>query len=109
MDLLPASSFDLNDQDAWAAWNLMHITTHQTVFEAASQAGYNLSQYPLDYESQAWKENHQTVHSTIYNQLAFTDGVPDLMDVNFKDQEEFNDWMLYHALIHQQINQKLGL
>lgn len=109
MDLLPSSSFDVNDEKAWAAWNLVHITTHQTVFDAATQAGYRVSSFPLDYESSAWKENHQTVHTALYNQLGFTDGVPDLMDIDFKDKNQFEDWMLYHALLHQQINEALGL
>jgi hypothetical protein len=109
MDILPSSSFDTNDKNAWAAWNLDHIAAHNTIFEEALKAGYMVSQYPLDYEKDAWKENHQTVHASLYNQLGLDDGVPDLMDVDFNNQEEFDDWMLYHAQIHQQINEALGL
>jgi hypothetical protein len=111
MDMFAPSSFDPNDQDAWANWNLFHIATHNQIYGAALDAGYMINNYPLDYDKKydAWKENHQVVHQSLDEVLGVSYGTANLADVDFNDLEDFQGWMLFHAEVHQAIKTALGL
>jgi len=111
MNVMVASTFDRTDKKGWAEWNLIHMVTHQQVFDAVMDLGQALTYYPLDYdkESDDWKQNHQDVHTALNNYLQLDTGIDNLVDVDFDDEAQFRNWMYYHALAHQQINEALGL
>lgn len=113
MDLLTQATFDRESNEAWAQWDLAHLVTHNRIYDSAQNQGFPVNTYPLSFDAprptDAWKNVHQQVHQSLYQVLGMTGGLPDLTDVDFKDQTEFEDWHLLHALIHTQLNHKLGL
>ena len=55
-----------------------------------------------------WLLTHYQVHTNISAILGLT-GLPDLADVDLKDEQQFYDWMDAHNAEHQKINLILGL
>lgn len=113
MDLLTQIPFEQASDDAWAQWDLAHVLTHNRIYDNAVKNGYPINNYPLAMDeprpTDNWKNVHQQIHQSLYQVLGMTGGLPDLTDVDFNDATEFEDWHLLHALIHNQLNLKLGL
>ena len=55
-----------------------------------------------------WLLAHYQVHLNIAAYLGTT-GLPDLADVDLKNEQQFNDWMDAHNAEHQKINVYLNL
>ena len=88
-----------------ATWSFAHATHHvdinRIIFE---QTGITLASYvldPLDLKNaETWLYQHQQMHQT-QNAILGIDGF-DLLDVDFKDKNEFAGWVFVNADEHKQ-------
>ena len=55
-----------------------------------------------------WLQLHQNLHQAEYA-AANIGLLPDLVDVDFSDEEQFYDWMQLHSDLHQQQSVALGI
>jgi len=94
-----------------------HVIAHTGIDQAMVDAyGIDPLNYPLDTDVAGFKEKansdwlltHYRVHSNIANTLGLI-GLPDLSDVNMKNEQEYYDWMDAHNAEHEKINLALGL
>jgi hypothetical protein len=110
MNLSPFVDTPFDDPDAWDAFELAHGAAHEKVFSVLSSLGKSLNHYPLFdlQENTDWKLIHQSEHESIFRLLGLT-GLPDLTSIDLDKQEEFEDWMAYHAQVHARINAFLGI
>jgi hypothetical protein len=102
----------LSDQDAIESWLCAHKFRHQTYAYAASQAGvftppYDFTIYPDD----DWFNRHTSAHLALQPFM-----VPDqsvsltvLTQYTWDSDENFSAWMQMHTLIHQRLDQGLGI
>ena len=60
---------------------------------------------PIDHND--WLNDHWRRHAEECQTLGIA--VPDLSVVDLKDETQYLDWMMLHAQLHQQQNQKLGI
>lgn len=104
------SDFDEKDQAAWQQWNLAHLISHQTQHIAFTDLGTALQNPPLDFyrNDATWLELHQAVHRWQFDVLGLT-VLPNFSDVDWTNEDEFRDWHLQHALVHQVINVALSI
>lgn len=106
-----------NDKDALTVFLGEHAIAHTGINQAIVDLyGIDPLNYPLDVDvdgflgatSSDWLLTHYRVHSNISAQLGLI-GLPDLADVNLKNEQEFGDWMDAHNAEHDKINYTLGL
>lgn len=112
MDLVIASTFNKDSESEWAQWNVDHVVTHNRLFDSMVKAGHLPMNYPIDMEARPddnWKQIHYQMHQSLYSQLGLGSVPFDMSDVSFDDEDEFQDWHLLHALVHQTLNRALGL
>ena len=56
-----------------------------------------------------WLELHATLHRAEYAALGLKSNVPDLTRVDFRNRDQFYDWMAIHAAVHDALNQAAGV
>ncbi len=101
-----------DSEDAWGAFQLAHGMTHQTVYSAMLRRGlvplyYPLMDFPRE-NNQAYLMDHWQAHVSNARLLGLRT-VPDLATVDFKDPNQYEDWLETHALVHAAENRALGL
>lgn len=113
MDLLILATFNKDDDLEWQQWDVAHLVTHNRLYAATLQTGVNVVNYPIAIENvrpdQAWLQNHYQMHQSLSTGLGLGSVPFDMSDVSFDNDDEFKDWHLLHALVHQALNQTLGL
>ena len=111
MNLSPFQDTPFGDEDAFEAFQLAHGLAHAKIAQTMFNTSKFYNVYPLfdtpDYDRD-WKLFHYTEHQSIFNLLDMSD-LPDLATVDFNKQDEYEDWMLQHTLVHARINIALGI
>ena len=88
-------SYALDDPSALLVWQA--LTQQLDVPEDKSQVFTN------------WLELHATLHRAEYAALGLKSDVPDLTRVDFRNREQFYDWMAVHSAVHDALNQAVGV
>lgn len=113
MDLMTLSTFDRDSDLEWAQWDVAHVVTHNRLYGAVLKLGTNVVNYPIAIEKTRpdddWKQSHYQMHQSLSTGLGLGSVPFDMSDVSFDRDDEFKDWHLLHALVHQQLNRTLGL
>lgn len=111
MNLTPASMCQFGDEKAFLDFLGVHEVAHRTLARYAAARGYVIPAVPLadtPYNNRDWLLDHEQVHRS----LAQASGRPlsgDLATVDLKDKSQFEDWMYWHAALHEQINLDFGV
>jgi hypothetical protein len=111
MDMTVYTHMPFNDADSMKIFLLANSLAHSQVAGLLEQRGKSITVYPIDdigNDPIVWLSNHATMHLMEFNQIGLT-GLPDLEDVDFKDEQQFYDWMELHGLVHQTVNQALAI
>ena len=84
---------------------------HGQVAKTLEQRGKGLSYTPIgDMANEAdWLEVHQSIHEQELAILGLGDIGVDLSQVNLHDENQYRDWQMQHAFIHNYVNSTLGL
>ena len=114
MNLVSFTQVDVTNKDAMRDFFDQNAMVHETIYNTLLGVyQIEIEHYPL------WKEDiteddkdwlfvHDKEHKAISD--AISGGTPpDLDTVDFSNQDQMNDWMDAHYLMHQQIEQVLGL
>ena len=113
MNLDIAADNPFGDADGFTDFLGQHELVHRQINEFMLKKGlipasYNLGSNPEDNPS--WLLDHYQLHLNEFALLGLgADALPDISVVNFKDEEQYSDWMYVHAQIHDQVNQALGI
>jgi hypothetical protein len=93
---VPVNVYGVDDPTALGAWI------------AAMRSGQKGQPVPL--ALQDWLFLHSQIHVNTYVLLGQSiTGAPDLSQVDFGDEQAFNDWMYAHQQMHDYEQQQLGL
>ncbi len=100
------------DASSWLQWSFANMNLHDlTVRAIQAQNNVFLQTYVLDpipkVDFQGWLRRHQQAHNDFTTQLGINGS--DLSELNPKDHDEFNTWILNHWSEHQQANQILRI
>jgi len=100
------------DQDSWASWAWNHAANHVDWIAAVQdQKSKNLTQFllsPLDPNNLGmWLYQNQESHNDV-NAALGTQGY-NLLDLDWKDEDQFATWLNLHGEEHQRISAALGI
>lgn len=90
---------------------LENALSHSQISERIAKGGVILPAFPistLGENQQEWLTNHFMMHQAEFQQIGLT-GLPQLDQVDFDDEMQYYDWMEMHALVHNAVNQALGI
>jgi len=111
MSIQLQSDFPYNDEAGWSNFLSAHYFEHQKIIKAIQQKYFFASlDYPLlDIGDQKiWLFSHADMHQSISKIIGI--GLsPDLDEVDFSKEDQFETWMQNHAALHDQIDLVLGL
>lgn len=84
---------------------------HSLIASTLLKSGKPVASYPIGdmTDEKDWLLNHQNVHAEELSILGLDNIGVDLSQVDFKDKDQYHDWMTQHAYIHQFVNSALGL
>jgi hypothetical protein len=111
MNLSPFSDLPFCDEESWDDYQLAHGMAHQKIYDVLYSQSKFFLYHPLfdtPLHDRNWLLDHQQEHQSHFLLLGLT-GMPDLITVNFENENEFLDWHLLHAQVHTLINSKLGI
>jgi hypothetical protein len=113
MNLDIASDNPFGDADAFNDFLGQHEIAHQQINEFMQRKGLDPQSFPLCGNPETdpnWLSDHYQLHINEFLLLNLgEDNLPDISVVNFKDQEQYSDWMYTHSQIHDYVNQVLGI
>lgn len=132
MNIQAQSSMAFGDLEALQDFMFAHRMAHDGLDRAIERAGKGaMPGYALDdpaallvwqaltqrldvpdHKSQVftnWLELHATLHRAEYAALSLKSDVPDLTRVDFRQRDQFYDWMAVHAAVHDTLNQAAGV
>ena len=101
-----------NDPDEIERWVHSHYDEHFRIIAAiAKQKNIRLQVLPINYlredNFQSWLFQHQSLHNDMNSVLHIAGN--DLLDVDFKNDEQRNAWAWLQAQEHYQATNKLGI
>jgi hypothetical protein len=104
----------LDDEDAISDWLLAHRARHDAYAQAAALQGANVQSYDFstsDMPDDDWFQRHATTHAALQAFMApdQTVNLNVLTQYTWDNQEDFDTWMQMHTLIHQRLDQGLGI
>lgn len=110
MDMMTFVDTPFGDQDAFKDFLFNNSRAHHDVATKLEQMGHSIDAYPLTDMSDEndWKEIHNQTHQQEFSLLGLI-GLPDLSEVDLKDEQQYDDWMQAHADAHFAVNTALGL
>lgn len=110
MDLTTFIDVDPQDPESFGQFLDMNALAHQTVHNALLQSGVVAEQYPMwtDDADHDWREIHYAEHITWNVALGITTP-PDLVEVDFENEDSASDWLNNHSALHLLVNQALSL
>lgn len=109
---LPLLFAQPTDQDSWTSWAWNHAANHgDWNFAIQQQKSQNLPEYllsPLDPNNLGmWLYLHQSAHNAV-NAALGTQGY-DLLSLDWKDEDQFAEWLNQNGEEHQRISAALGV
>ena len=113
MNLDIASDNPFDDESAFVDFLGQNEIAHQQINEHIVKSGlipmvFDISSNPK--ENPNWLQDHYQLHLNEFDILKLgVDSLPDISVVDFKDREQYEDWMQTHASIHDAVNQALGI
>lgn len=110
-DMSLYSTIPFGDESAMKDFLLSNSQSHSQVADALEKMGSPVSISPIadtGDNMETWLDLHNQIHQNEFLQLGLV-GLPDLSDVDLKNEQEFHDWNELHVLAHQTVNQYLGL
>lgn len=104
--------FNIKDPASTETWALNHAADHQEIQQAIQAAGGpNLpiwELYPVNFRDwKAFALRHQSAHNEMNGTLGL-DGT-DLMDVDFNDPKQAQEWHWQHSKEHFDARAQLGI
>jgi hypothetical protein len=103
---------DFDDKIGIASFLQAHAARHSMYSQISTTKGLqfantNLTPYPDD----DWFQRHYVAHSYLQSLINSNtpSGLSELTDYDWSDQDNFSQWMQLHTVIHQQIDQYLGI
>lgn len=113
MDISFLVDTPFGDQSAFADFLFANSRAHHDVATNLEQMGMSIDSYPLTEmgDPQDWLAIHGQVHNQELEILGLNPNIDliDLGEVDLQDEKQYCDWMYNHALIHQYVNNALGL
>jgi len=100
------------DMNAMSAWLMAHQIRHTTYAKAASLRGISITNFSItSYPDDDWFANHMTAHLLVQPFAVYDPSVSlnALQDATWDDESSFADWHQMHNLIHQRLDQGLGI
>ena len=98
------------NQEAFNDFLGQHDLAHTTIASTMARKGSVLNVVPLadtPVDNKDWLLDHYSTHVEIGRYIG--QSVPDISSVDLKNEEQYLDWMLLHAQLHEQINAALGI
>ena len=111
MALLELNVPDLNNPDATQEFLDLNALDHNTIHNTLLGLGFTTEQFPLWLEGKPgpdWLFIHDRMHKAECIALGLPTP-PDLVDVNFDDAQQSEDWFNNHSLLHSLETQALGI
>jgi hypothetical protein len=103
---------DFDDKIGIASFLQAHAARHSMYSQISTTRGLqfantNLTPYPDD----DWFQRHYVAHNYLQSFINSNtpSGLSELTDYDWSDQDNFSQWMQLHTVIHQQIDQALGI
>lgn len=113
MNLDIASDIEFGDEDGFLEFLAMNEINHQQQQEAMLKAGFDADYAPLFTSpnvDENWLGTHYLIHLDQFEKLGLgASNLPDISQCNFKDPDQFAEWMANHAYIHDVVNTVLNL
>jgi hypothetical protein len=105
------ADMQFGDEDALRDFLMRNSLSHKAVAAKFIAAGLTVPAYPLDDISslQDWLSTHAEIHQKELSNLGSTESFRVLDDTNWEDEQQFRNWHFMHALLHQQVDQALGI
>ena len=111
MNIAPFQDMLADDVNAFREFALAHGMAHEQIYNTLLQSGVVIQHNPL-FDATQWDTDwllaHSAEHDVIYSAIGLT-GLPDLVTVNLKNQDELETWMILHNQVHANINLILNL
>ena len=110
MDMMIFADTKFDDEDSMKYFRLQNSLSHSNIAKSFKRSGLPIESYPLNTvgDEKDWLLVHNEVHQQEIVNLGITEQV-DLSEVDFSNQEQFYEWMQRHALLHQYVENALGL
>ena len=111
MAILELDVLDLNNPDSTQEFLDLNALDHETIYNTLLGLGFTVEHYPLWLDgkpSHDWLFLHDRMHQAECSVLGLPTP-PDLVDVNFDDPGQADDWFNNHELLHTLETQALGI
>jgi hypothetical protein len=112
MNLSSLQDFDMQNGGALVEFLDQNFLAHETIYAALMEQQQVVSEhYPL-FTMGGITQDWLLVHDRVHKSIAITLGLglpPDLDTLDVKNQAQAEDWQQNHTLLHQRIEQALGL
>jgi hypothetical protein len=111
MNFILFSDMKYGDEDSMRDFLFHNSLSHKAVAEKFIAGGMTALTYPLDDigDLQDWLTTHAMVHQRELSNLGATEVFHILDDTDWSDEHTFRNWHFMHALLHQQVDQALGI
>jgi hypothetical protein len=112
MNFSTLSSVTFGDKDALKDFLFENYTQHELFRSALFDLGINCPAYPIadvdvdDLDS--WMLMHQNEHQ-FFSAVLNLENPFNMLDADFRKEDDFYEWISQHYLIHEQIAATLGL
>jgi hypothetical protein len=107
------SKTEFGDQEGFLLFLGANELLHQQISKSIIGKGLSVQNLPLmdsPETNKNWLQDHYLMHQQEFQSLGLSiDNLPDLSVVDFKNKEQYDDWMENHATVHAYINQVLGI
>ena len=104
------SDIKFGDDAAMKDFLLANADSHSQVAAFLVQKGKQVDSKPITDMGniQDWLAIHSDIHNQELSHLGVID-MPNLVDVDFSNEQEYSEWHIQHALLHLYVQQALGL
>lgn len=110
MIVTPYGDVEYGDRNGMRQWMLAHAARHRTYSVAILRAGAIIQASPLaDQLNAAWIFVHYQEHNSLAKRLTSAVETYGLSRDFMENETQFYNWMRTHNLVHQRLDQGLGV